>query len=165
VVLAREFCVRTLSLAFADSEPAVLGRVHGGVGGVQEVVRGGAVLGVEGDAEAGRALQGVAFEKKRIVEAVFQSPDDLIDAGAVAHRRQQHGKLIAAQPRQQVAGAQLPLQPQRHFLQIQISKVMAVKVIDLLELVQVDVDQPEDAGILARLVNLGVQARSGCGRR
>ena len=34
---------------------------------------------------------------------------------------------------------------------------MAIEIVDLLELVEVDVDQPEDAGILACLFNNGVQ--------
>ena len=42
-------------------------------------------------------------------EAVFQAQRDLFHVGAVARHRDQRRKLVAAQPRQQVAGPQLTL--------------------------------------------------------
>src|ERR1019366_9055352 len=90
------------------------------------------------------------------VEAASQRLSDLLDTGAVAHLRKQHGKLVAAQPRQQLVGAELLLHALCCLLQIEVSDAMAVQIVRLLELIEADVDQAEDGGILARLFNLGV---------
>jgi hypothetical protein len=51
----------------------------------------------------------------------------------------------------------LALHAQRHCLQVQISKLVAVSVIDLLELIEIDVDQTEDVGILTCLCDLPIK--------
>ena len=150
--------MRALSPTLCQLAFFVLNRVHGGVGGAQQAVCGGAVLGVKGYAEAGCAFQGVPLEDEWIVEAVIQALRDLLDVGAIAHHGEQRDKLIASQPRQQIVGAELQFHAPCHLLQIEVSDVMAVEIVHLLEFIKVDVDQPEDVGIPARLINLGVQA-------
>jgi hypothetical protein len=51
----------------------------------------------------------------------------------------------------------LALHAGRRLLQIQVSDAVSVEVIDLLEAIEVNVDEPEDGGLLAGLVDLRVQ--------
>ena len=104
-------------------------------------------------------MQRLPFQSQGRVEAAFQPLGNLLHSRAVAHLRKQDGELIAAQPRQQVVGAKLPLHAPSHLLQVEISDVMTVDVVHLLELIQIDVDQPEDAGIAPSVLDMRVQAR------
>src|SRR5208282_6069786 len=89
------------------------------------------------------------------VHAAFQPLGNLFHLRAAARHGNHGGKFVAAQPGQHVGGAQLVLHAQRHFLQIEVADVVPVAVIHQLELVQVDVDQPEDAGLFTGLLNEG----------
>jgi hypothetical protein len=43
--------------------------------------------------------------------------------------------------------------PQRHFLQVEVADLVAVNVVYLLESIQIDVDQPENAGIFPGMLD------------
>src|ERR1035438_7739270 len=82
---------------------------------------------------------------------------DFLNLGAVANLRQKHGEFVASQPGQHIHAAQLVLHAQRNFLQVQISDLVAVNIVDLLESVKIHIDQSEDAGLLASLFNQLIQ--------
>ena len=86
---------------------------------------------------------------ERLVETAFQAARNLLDFGASAHCGDHSRELVAAQARQSIAGTQLVLHALRRFLQVEIAHLVAEPVIDLLEVVEVDEDESEDAGGLA----------------
>ena len=65
-------------------------------------------------------------------------------------------RILPTHPGQHVAGADLTFHPRYRVLQIGVSGVVSVEVVHLLELVQIDIDQPKDPHS-ARSVNLPVQ--------
>src|ERR1035437_6874686 len=91
-------------------------KVHGAVGGAQQTIVVDSVCRVEVDSDAGRTMQNMILHYKELVEAAFQPRSDLFDIGPVMHYRNERSELVAAQPRQQIAGAQLPLHAFRHLL-------------------------------------------------
>ena len=76
---------------------------------------------------------------------------DFLYFRAAVYHRYQTGKFIAAQTCQHVMGAKLVLHPKRHFLQVHVSDMMAIAIVDLLELIEVDVDQPNIPAVLRGL--------------
>src|ERR1035438_631096 len=66
-----EFAVSTSGRRGWDLTFGVLCDVHGGIGGAEEPVFGGAVLGVEGDADACRAMEDVVLDGKGLVATAF----------------------------------------------------------------------------------------------
>ena len=70
----------------------------------------------------------------QIVQHLARRQLGAIDVG----RRQQHRELVAAEPRHRVGRAQGAAQARRHFLQHQIAGVMAERVVDLLEAIEID---------------------------
>ena len=96
----------------------------------------------------------ISLHGKRIIEAVFQPGNDLVQVEAAMLKRDQRGEFVAAQPRQHIAAQQLAAHARGHCLEVKISHVVAICVVDRLEFVQVDIDQSEDAAGLARLFDL-----------
>ena len=90
----------------------------------------------------------MSADRERLVEAAFQAVRDLIYVGATVHSGDHDRKLIAAEARQSIAGTQLTLHALRCFLQVEISHLVPESVIDLLEFIEVDKDEAEDAGRL-----------------
>ena len=66
--------------------------------------------------------------------------------GRFADRGQEHGELVAAEPRHRVAGADHGLQPVAQDREHLVTDAVAVLVVDLLELVEVDEDERRTAG-------------------
>ena len=154
--------MRSLCRAPIDFVLVVLDRVHGGVGGAQQTVFGGAVLRVKSHADAGRALEHVAPHVERAVEAVFQPGNDFICVDEAIVERDQRGEFVAAQPRQHIAAQQLAAHAQGRLLQVKISHMVAMRVVDQLEFVEVDENQSEDSVRLARFVDLQVDELLDC---
>ena len=71
--------------------------------------------------------------------------------GAIDIRgRQQHRELVATQPRHRIGRPQGAAQPHRHFLQHLIAGVVAERVVDFLEAVEIDQQHGEAALIAMR---------------
>src|ERR1700678_4156843 len=102
----------------------LLGQVHGGVRGAQQAVASGSVRWIDGNADACRSVYCASFQGEGLFKAVVQAQRDLLHVGAAVYVRQNDGKLVAAQPRQHVTRAQLMLNAQSHFLQVEISRVV-----------------------------------------
>src|SRR5580698_3410974 len=129
--------------------PGVLGDVHGSVSGAEQAVARCAVFGVNRYADASGAIQDVAFDGKRLFKTTLQPSGNLLNAGAGGNVAKHGGKLIAAQPRQLIVGAKLALHAMSNLLQVEVADLVAINVVDQLELIQIDIDKPEDAGIEA----------------
>ena len=70
-----------------------------------------------------------------------------------AHIGQDHGELVAPDAREQIAAPDLLLHARGEFPQVEIANLMAVEVVDLFEVIEIDVDKTEDAGDLAGLLD------------
>src|SRR5262249_10886789 len=120
-----------------------LGAVHRKIRVLDQLFEIGAVLRRQCDADrsVGRqmmaeALEGLAY---RVADSRhgIQYVVDTLDGGLG------HGELGAAEPRDQVAFADAAAQPRRDGLQQFVADMVAERVIDALELVDVDIEQGE----------------------
>ena len=123
--------------------------VHGGVCGVEEMVSGGAVFRIEGDADGCGAVEEMAFDEEWFVKAVLDALGDFFDVGAGMYLRNEGCELIASEAGKHIDGTELALHPGGDFLKIEISNEMAAEVVDLLELIEIDIDEAEDGCVIA----------------
>ena len=93
--------------------------------------------GTSVDADAGLDVDGVAVDDERRLERPLDLPDDGRRAGEVGRRRRQDAELVAAQPRDGVAVAQAVDEPLGDELEQLVAVLVAERVVDLLELVEV----------------------------
>ncbi|WP_234287173.1 MULTISPECIES: hypothetical protein [Halomonadaceae] len=129
--------------------------VHGGVGGLDEFVQAGTVLGREGDTNAAADVHGLVVELVGLSDLADQALGKRVEFLVLAY--DQDDKLVAAEARQRVAVAQFALQALRHQAQQFVALLMAQGVVDMFELVQVDeenrelrLDFPGSQGSLAK---------------
>lgn len=137
---------------------AVLCRVHGSVGGAEEAVFSDGIFRVEGDANAGGGMEDGAIDAEWRVEGTFEAEGDLLDIGAAANDRDQRGKFVAAEAGQRVVGPELALHARCHFLQIQITDLVPVDIVDKFEFIEIDVDESENGSPLAGVLDLRIEA-------
>ena len=104
------------------------------------------VVGAVGDAHAGVEHGDDAVEGERARERVLEAAGELDHRRAVRDAADQHGELVAAEPRERVAAPDDGAQPHRDVLQQAVAVVVPERVVDLLEAVEVDQQQ---AGQLA----------------
>jgi len=136
-----------LGLAFG-----VLCGVHCGIGGFQEAVFRDPIEWIEGHAKTGGSVEDMGFEGEGLEETAFEPPRDLLDFCAGADHGEENGKLIAAEPSEDIERTELAAHTAGDGLEIEVSQVMAVAVVDFLKAIEVDVDEAEGVG--------GVGARS-----
>ena len=107
-----------------------------------------------------------AVELDRLANPVLQPPRQPL---GLAHPAvdQHHQELVAADPHRQVAGAGLVLEDAADLAQDQVAGLVAVGVVDIFEVVEVDADQRDDpAGIDdALIVDLEMAAVGKPGQR
>ena len=136
----------------ADAVAAqVLGAVHGGVGLAQQVFHAIAALGEQRDANAARGAvevggNGVGRLQHRadlLSHQQGRAPGRFHVGGHVVH---QHHKLVAAQPGHGVARAQLLRKALCHLHQQRIAHGVAARVVDLLEIVEINVEHRPHLG-------------------
>src|SRR6185437_8731519 len=120
---------------------ARLGGIHGKVGVLDELVMIGAVQRRHGDADRG-------IGRKLMAEALIWLADRLVyprdEGGDLVGRTRgglDHGELVAAKPRDQVAVPEAAPDAVRYRLQELVADVMPKGIVDTLELVDVDVEQ------------------------
>ena len=128
-----------------------LGVIHGDVRVADERAGGGARLGVERHAGAGRGGQPRVVHGKRFAQRAHQLLADGDGGIAALHLRQHEGEFVAAEARQRVAAAQAAPQASRHGLQHPVADGVAMLVVHQLEAVQI---QERDGQ--AALVALGL---------
>ena len=115
------------------------------------------MLGEQRDADTGVDVQRDVGDLERALERHPQAQTGRARRGLVAGR-QHDGKLVAAEARQHVVGAQQLRQPRPDLLQDLVTGVMAQGVVELLEAVEVDQQQRELPTVLVRGTDSGMKA-------
>ncbi|KQW97190.1 hypothetical protein ASC94_10405 [Massilia sp. Root418] len=116
---------------------AALGIVHGHVGGAHQVECAAAVVRVDAHPHGGTDRDVLAVEQQRPVHAGAQAFDHAQREAQRGLFDQHQHELVAAQARHGVAVAHRGLQPARHQPEHFVAGLVAQRVVDLLELVQV----------------------------
>jgi len=120
--------------------------IHGNVRLLQNFV--GAVLGISKyrDPNAGTAAAFTPIQQVRFVQSSENFLGDCLGLGCCllgkfAEILEQHHKLISAQARDRVGFSDVSENPPRNFLQQQVTDVMAERVVQGLEIVEIDEQQ------------------------
>jgi len=125
--------------------PFALGMVHREVGVAQERVGVLVVHRVDREADACREVQLVARNHGALGHRGEQALRDLRDLVEVGQALEQHGELVVAQPRQGVDAAQARLQPARGLREHVVAHRLPERVVDLLEVVEIEDHHREEA--------------------
>ena len=133
-----------------------LGLVHGDVGALQQPHRVLRVVREERDADAGVDVDVDAADRERLLERGAQPQARGAGRGLVAGLEDDR-ELVAAQPRQRVVLAQQLLQPRADLAQHLVAGVVAERVVELLEAVEVDQQQRELVAVRAARLDRRVQ--------
>ena len=115
-----------------------LGAIHRDVGVAQDVVDHGVLPLAHDDADAGGGVELAPLHRKRCDHRRLQPVGDRADLLGDGDVVDQHGELVAAEPRQHVARAHLRLQPLGERDQELVAGEVAQAVVDQLEAVEVD---------------------------
>lgn len=102
-------------------------------------------------------MDDVAFCGKWFVVRALDPPCNFFDFGAVADFRQEDGKFVSTESSEHIGAAELALHAVGNFLKVEVSDLVSVKIIHLFKVVEIDVDQTKDCGILTRLLDLALQ--------
>ena len=133
-----------------------LGLVHRDVGALQQPHRVLRVVREERDADAGVDVDVDAADRERFLERGAQPQARGAGRGLVAGLEDDR-ELVAAQPRQRVVLAQQLLQPRADLAQHLVAGVVAERVVELLEAVEVDQQQRELVAVRAARLDRRVQ--------
>jgi len=143
--------------------PGILGAVKGDIGALEQIGRTVAVVRHQCDADARRHLQPVAFEHHGFGQQHAQLFSDL--AHVARHCRafacqagEQHDELVTAQACHGVFLAGAGFEPCGDHLQYRIANRMAERVVDVLEVVEVEKQQR--AAQVVPLVQRGLLVQS-----
>ena len=129
---------------------ATFGVVHRGVSVHQQFFGALAIAGVQRNTDARRDLQVMLIHPKALGQQADLAGGHLRCVVGPGQTHQQH-KFIAANARQGVLAAQLLAQTQGHFTQQAVAHVMAKRIVDRFEAVQVDKHQRKAAALLRDL--------------
>lgn len=128
---------------------AVLGPVHGGVGVAPQRLVVVPVLGIEAHADRGRGEYLESVDQERLLE-VFNDRFDLRDHLLAALRRiEDENELVAAHAREDIRAAQMRCDALHKFHQQRVADGVAVEIVDVLEIVDVD-EGKREAPVAAR---------------
>ncbi len=120
-----------------------LGAVHCEIGALDQLVELGAVLRRQRDADAGIGRQMMAETLIRLADRVVNPRHEFHHVGAVADGGLDHGKFVAAKPRDQISGLDAAPDPSCDGLQQLVADMVSERVVDALEFVDVDIEQGE----------------------
>ena len=137
-----------------------LGPVERHVGDLEQVVRPGGVVGRQRDADAGADDDLMPVDLVGLAERGHDAPGQRRRFVAAGDRRLHDDELVAAEARDDVGRAHQPAQAIGHGAQEHVAARMAERVVDLLELVEVD--EHDGARLIA---GAAASARSICSRR
>ena len=128
-----------------------LGLIHRGVGIGDQAFHGGGMIGVHRDAATTRHTQGLALEFGA------QLADGARDAVGhhfqylIRHVGRQYGKLIAAQPRENLVAPRLAADLGCHAYQRGVARAVAISVINVFETIEIKKEQRELAATALRI--------------
>ena len=115
-----------------------LGEIHRHVGVLGQRLHVGAVGRIHRDADRGRGVALVAAELQRLAQHRQQLAGDALDLVTFGGFFQDDDEFVAAEPRHDVAGTQRVAQPAADFHQQHVAGVMAQRIVDDLEAVEID---------------------------
>jgi hypothetical protein len=118
--------------------PVLLGTVQRHVGVAQQGVGLRAVAGRKRNPDAGTHNHVIALDLVGPAERVDQPARQIRRLSRFFYRRLHYGKFITAEPRHHIALAQARGEPSSHRLEQEIADRMAERVVDMLEVVEVD---------------------------
>jgi hypothetical protein len=125
------------------ADAARLGRVHGDVGALHQRLDVAAVLGEHRDPDAGADEQRQALEAERLLDRAGQLDGDLLGLLDRRAGRQQDRELVAADAGDQLGAGDSGLQAGADLAQQPVTGLVAERVVELLEVVEVDQQQRE----------------------
>ena len=125
--------------------------VHGDIGMAHQLLSGLAMVGKNGDADAGRDEDFVVVQLERLVQSIEHLVGHPAGVVAIGDVRENQGELVAAMPGQRIALAQAHLQARGDFLQQQVAVEVAEGIIDDLEAIEIDEQHRQFAAIPFRL--------------
>jgi hypothetical protein len=128
---------------------SALGSIHRHVRPSQEILQTITVTGVAGDPDAPAHVEGLTTGCQGLVEDAQQAFRQG-EPGLVIGLGEQQGEFVAAEPGEEVPTPQRAAQPGANFMQQQVAHLMAKRVVDLLEAVQVQQQQRERVRIPRR---------------
>ena len=118
--------------------PCAFGHVKGLVRILEQVVHLGGIAGVEGDANAGRHKHLLGTQLEHLAHGAQKLLHDQPHVVGFVHLGEDHGKFIAPHAGHGVGFAQAALNAAGRLNKQQIAAVVAQRVVDLFEVVQVD---------------------------
>ena len=143
---------------------ACLGEIHRRVGVLDQLVGGGAVVREHRDADRRRDRDRAPLGVDRHFDRGQQLGRHLLDLAPRRHAGQQHHELVAAEARDQVGRAQAVGEPRGHGGEQRVADEVAERVVDALEVVEVDEQQRQPRALAARQLHepleLVVEARA-----
>ncbi len=131
----------------------VLGAVERHVGIAHDVGGAAAIAVDHGDADRGADDDVLPVDRVRRADRGDDALRHRHHLGAVVADRGDHREFVAAEPRHQVVAAQRVRQPQRDVADQLVADRMAERVVDVLEMVEVDVEHRGRRGAGAHLLD------------
>jgi hypothetical protein len=149
----------------AASLAELLGAVHGRIGVAQQRVRVDAFARrAAGDADARRDVARLALDDQRIAQGLGEPAGDAQRVVLADHAGQQHGELVAAEPRDDVVGAQAARQALGHRADQPVAGAVAERVVDDLEVVEVDEEHGDAPGAPAEIAGQALEEQLAVGQ-
>ncbi len=134
-----------------------LGKIHRHVGILGQRLRVVAVGRVHRDADRGRGVAFMAAQLQRLAEDGQQIAGDVLDFIPFRGLLENHDEFVAAEPRHDVARTQGAPQPVRNFYQQHIAGIVAERIVDDLEAVEIDEQHGKLPLVTARRLDRVVQ--------
>ena len=134
-------------------------QVHGFIGQVQQAFLGARIDGIRSDAHAGRDVdvQPVFIEPDRSRESVLCRRRGHVEGIVFGSLRQQDHKFVAAIAKRKIDQPAVRLQRIANFREQPGADQMAVRVVDLLEVIEIDEHQREFVVVALRTVDFRLQ--------
>ena len=126
-----------LRLVEREAAAALLGRVHRDVGALDQHLDVVAVVGVAGDADRAAHLERQPVDHERLAQRALEHLGDGQRVLGAHDLGQQDAELVAAEAGDGVGGAQRGLEPLGDLLEEHVAVVVAERVVDLLEVIEV----------------------------
>ncbi len=146
---AQTFLYRQLHARVEEAQGVLagdLGLVHRHVGALHQLVTAAGLAAEQHHADAGAAVQAEFVEAVRAIQRVQQLHADVFGLGrgaqwVVAEVLQHHHEFVTAEARDRVAGAHLGMQSLGGDAQDLVAGLVAMQIVDVLEVVQIDEHQ------------------------
>ena len=138
----------------ADALAVVLDAVHRDVGVLAQRLEAAAVVGIEADADGGGGEDLRIVDEERRGQPLQRRLHEFGDFLLALDRREQQQEFVAGDARQHVGVAQVAPEPLRQLDQQRIADGVAVIVVDVLEIVDVEKGERETLALPSRASRL-----------